>query len=178
MALASSTVLVVEWVPQNGYYQCLCPQDESQLSSSSLGGSLRSASESDSSFFQITLLPWVLECMRFCVHRLTVESLSHSPDSPEISPTDLQSQRFWGLIFPVQNLADGEPHEGLVPLAPWGEPLQLELSSHLWVTCPGVLLVPCLRSSYPSYCISFFISLVVEDFFLLIFLLFISIIAL
>ena len=64
--------------------------------------------------------------MRFCVHPLTVESLFPiALTLLKISPTDLQSQRFWGLAFPVQNLGDGEPNEGLVPLAPWGEPLQL-----------------------------------------------------
>ena len=42
-----------------------------------------------------------------------------------VSPTDLQSQMLWGLIFPVQDPWAGEPDMVLGLLVPWGEPLQL-----------------------------------------------------
>ena len=102
-------------------------QNESQLPSSSLGGSPRSASGSDSGSFQITasaLGPQVCEIL--CVPFDSGVSISHSPlTPPKISPTGFQSQTFCGLIFPVQNSGAGEPNVGLGPLAPWGEPLQL-----------------------------------------------------
>ena len=41
-----------------------------------------------------------------------------------VSPTDLQSQMFWGLVFLVQDSWAGEPDMGLRPLTPLGEPLQ------------------------------------------------------
>ena len=54
MALASTSVLVVGWAPQNGCCQHLCPQSEPQLPPASPGGSPRLASGSDSGSFQIT----------------------------------------------------------------------------------------------------------------------------
>ena len=74
----------------------------------------------------------------FCARPLRVESLSHSLLAlPKGSPTGLQSQMSWGLIFPVQNPWAGKSNVGLGLLTPWGEPLQLWLSSSLWVTYGG-----------------------------------------
>ena len=54
--------------------------------------------------FKLLFLPWVLEHVRFCVHFLRVESISHSPLALlKLSPAGLPSQTFWGLIFPVQD---------------------------------------------------------------------------
>lgn len=54
MVLASIGVLKVEAAPQNGCYQHLCTQGESQLPSAPLGGSPRSAGRSDLESFHIT----------------------------------------------------------------------------------------------------------------------------
>ena len=67
MVLASSSVLIVEWAPQNGYRQHLCPQGESQFPLASLGGSLKS-SGSDPGSFQITAFALGLRsCEILCV---------------------------------------------------------------------------------------------------------------
>ena len=55
MALASTSVLVLERAPQNGCHQCLFPWGEPQLFSASPGGSPRSASGYDLGFFQNTV---------------------------------------------------------------------------------------------------------------------------
>ena len=54
----------------------------------------------------------------------------------------------------------------LGPLAPWGEPLQLCLSSHFGVAYlwAWVLTILCLCPSYLSHCGFFLISLVVQIF--------------
>ena len=52
MALASTSVLLVEGVPQNGFCQHLCPQSISPLFSASLGSTVRSTSVSDPGPFQ------------------------------------------------------------------------------------------------------------------------------
>ena len=54
MVLVSTSVLVVEQVPQNGCHQCLCLKEEHQLPPASLKGSPRSAGRSDPGSFQIT----------------------------------------------------------------------------------------------------------------------------
>ena len=62
----------------------------------------------------------------------------------------------------------GVSHPELGCLSPWGEPLQLWLSFHLWVTHTGfwVLSIPHLCPSYPSHGDFFFMS---EKSFLLVF---------
>ena len=104
---------MVEWVPRNGSCQCLCPQDESQLACSSLGGSPRSASESHSSFFQTTasaLSPGVYEIL--CVPFNSRISISHSPDSPENKPHWPSKPKILGAHLP-----SAEPRGWR---APWG----------------------------------------------------------
>ena len=54
MAFACTSVHVVEGPPRNGCFQGLCPQWESQLPPSFLGGSPRSAGGSDPGSFHIT----------------------------------------------------------------------------------------------------------------------------
>ena len=87
---ASTSVHVVECVPQNGCLQYLC----SQVSSSYLL-SVQEALEDQQlsltqALFRLLLLPWVLEHVRFCVHPLGVESVSHSLlGLSEVSPTGL-----------------------------------------------------------------------------------------
>lgn len=66
---------MVEQNPSNGCHWCLCPQSEPQLPPTPPGDFSRSASRSGSGSFQLLLLPWVLECMRFCVCPLWAESL-------------------------------------------------------------------------------------------------------
>ena len=103
MALARASVHEVEWFPQNASLQCLCLQGEFQLPPASPRSCLRSVGGSDPGSLKLLLLPWVLECVRFCVCLLRVESLSHSAQALlKLSLTGLQSQTFWGLIFLVQ----------------------------------------------------------------------------
>ena len=120
MALASSSVYVVEQAPQNGYYQCLCPQAELQLLPASPGGSPRSAGGSD-------LLLRVLEHVRFlCVPFKSGVSISLSPlGLPKVSPAGLQGQILWEFVSPMEDSWSGKPNMGLEPLTPLGEPLQL-----------------------------------------------------
>ena len=80
-------------------------------------------------------LHWDLECMRFCVHPLRAESVPYTPLAlPYASPACLQRQMFWGPIFLVQDPQAGQPYVGLRVLTSWIKPLQLWLSSCLWVT--------------------------------------------
>ena len=65
---------------------------------------------------------WVILRMLFKSGGCVFYSLLALPYS---SPAGLQSQTFWGLIFPVQGLLIAEPNVRLTPLATWGEALQL-----------------------------------------------------
>ena len=70
------------------------------------------------------LLLWFLEHWIFVyMHPLRMESLF--PIALWLSQkSSLQNQKFWGLIFPVQDPWAGEPL-GLRHHVLWGEPLQL-----------------------------------------------------
>ena len=85
-------------VPTNIYV----PSGESQLPPASLGGSPSLASGSDSGSFQIiaSLMGLEILCVSFKC-RFSV-SYSHSV-LPHTSPTGLQSQIFWRLIFGAQD---------------------------------------------------------------------------
>ena len=111
----------------NGCHQCLCPQGELQWPSASPGSSPRSAGGSDPGSFQITasaLGPGV--CEIFCVPFNDGVSISYSPLTlPEVSPSCLQSQTFWGLSSWCRTTRIGSLMWGLRPLTPWVEPVQL-----------------------------------------------------
>ena len=102
-------------------------QGELQLFSASLGVSPRSSGGSDPGSFQITasaLAPGVCEIL--CASFKSGTSISHSPLAlPKVIHARLQSQIFWGIIFPVQDPWAREPDVGLRPLTPWEEPLQV-----------------------------------------------------
>ena len=52
--------------------------------------------------FKLLLLPWILECELLCVPFKRGVSISPSPlGLLKLSPAGLQSQTFWGLIFPA-----------------------------------------------------------------------------
>lgn len=79
----------------------------------------------------------ISEHERFCVCSLWSEFASYSHLTPPYaSPREIQSQVFWGFIFPEKNPQAGPANVGLRPLTPWGKPLQLGLPSHLWVIHP------------------------------------------
>ena len=62
---------------------------------------------------------------------LRAESCFPQPSgSPESKPFCLQSQTFCGLIFPVQDSKGGKLDVGLSHLAPWGDCLQLFMSTN------------------------------------------------
>ena len=121
--------------------------------------------------FKLLLLPWgpgVREVL--CASFKSGVCVSHSPLALlEVSLGGLQSQTFWGLVFPGQDPQAGEPDVGLGPLTPRGEPLQLSFSSCLWVAYLGRGVVDWtirgLGPSCPCHCGSFFISLVADDLF-------------
>ena len=57
---------------------------------------------------KVLLLPWVLVHMRFCVSPLRVKSFSPSlVGLLQLSPTGLQSEMVWGLLFLVLDLQTG-----------------------------------------------------------------------
>ena len=138
----------------------VCPQGELQLLPTSPGDSRFSRWVWPRPLFRWLLLPWVLECVILCVPFKSVE-LS------KVSPTNVQCQAFWGLAFSVYPCVV-ELDVGLRPLAPWGEPLQLWLTSHLCVTHPGVWVLTILQlcSSYLSRCGSFLKSFLLDFWFL------------
>ena len=117
--LANTSVLMVAWTTQNGFHQCRYPQGELHLPPISLGSSPILAGRSDPGSFQITsssLSPGACEIL--CMPLKTGVLISHSPLALwEVIPTGLQSQLFWGLIFPVQ--------------APWAEDPDVRLGSLL-----------------------------------------------
>ena len=108
------------------------------VASCPLEGSPRLASGSEPGSFQIIASALGLGRVRFCMCPLRVESLF--PTALWLSCTQAplpSSPDAWGLVFLVLEPQAGEPNVGLRPLVPWGEPLQLCLSSCLWVTYMG-----------------------------------------
>ena len=89
------------------------------------GVSPRSVVRSDPGFSQIPASsPRPGTCKILCAPFKGRVSIAHSPlGLPKVSPTGLQSQRFWELIFPAQDPQAGEPNVGLRPLVPWRGPL-------------------------------------------------------
>ena len=74
--------------------------------------------------FKILLLPWLSEYVRFLLSPKSGVSLTYSPLALlNVSPTGLQRQMFWGLIFLAQDRWPGEADVGLRPFPPWGEAL-------------------------------------------------------
>ena len=100
-------------------------QKESQLPPASPEGSPRSTIGSDPGTFQITASALGLgACEILQVPFKSRVSLPYSP--PAIPyPTGLQSQAFWGPVFPMKDPQPGKLYVKLKPLSPWGEPLQL-----------------------------------------------------
>ena len=100
--------------------------------------------------FKLLLLPRILECVRFCMH---------SPLALLCAcPTDLQSQTFLGLVFPVKDPRLGNSMWDWDPSLP-GE----NLCNHDY---PGAVSLDytVYLHSYPSCCGSFFMSFVVDLF--------------
>ena len=132
-----------------------------------LGGSPGSAGGPDLGSCRMTTSVLILELERLYVRFFQSGiSVSHSPPAfPNVSPTSLQSQVFWGLIFPAQEPRAREPSVWLRPLAPWGEPRQSSSPSSLWVVPWGTWVLPVLGLCSPCFlsCGSFLVSLVVED---------------
>ena len=123
MALASTSVLVVENAPQNGRFQQLYPEGKLQLPPDSLGYSPRSAGGSDPGSFQITssaLGPGACEIL--CASFESRVSISYSPLAlPKVSLTGHYSQTSGELVFPKQDPQVGDPSVGLGPPRSFGE---------------------------------------------------------
>ena len=101
MALARTRVHLIEGAPPNSRHKYPCPQSELQLHVAFHGDSPRWACRSDPGCYQITasfLGP------RSCETLCTPLKSGEVPLALlKVSPTGLQSQTLWGLIFPVQD---------------------------------------------------------------------------
>ena len=102
MALASTSVHVVERTPQSGCCQFLCPQGELKLHPASPEDSPRSAAGSEPGSFQIPAAPLSPRAREIlCAPSKSGVSVSYNPlGHLKVSPTGLQSQMLWGLVFP------------------------------------------------------------------------------
>lgn len=103
--------------------------------------------------FTLLLLPRVSEHVRFCVHPLRVESISHSHMALlKVSSAGLQSQMFWGLYSQPRTPGLGDSEVGLRPLASWvGENLfNPNYPSVCRVAHLSVLLVLTMLWLYPA----------------------------
>ena len=74
-----------------------------------------------------------------------------TPALLNVSPNGFQTRMLLGRVFPVQDPQDGEPSVGLRHLTPWGGPLWLWYSSHLWVTNLGCESWLCSVSAPPVH---------------------------
>lgn len=136
MALNRPSVLVAKWAPQYGFASVCVPRGVSVTSCLSWGAPQHQQNS------LINLLSNCCLCsgtQRMCDFATPFKSESHTP--PVLlyaNPTDLQRQTSWELMFPMQDPCVEEPDVRPRPLPPWKEPLQLWLSSCLWVTSLGV----------------------------------------
>ena len=120
MALASTSVHVVECASQNDCRQRLCHQGELLLPPASLGDFPDQQVGLTQAPFK-SLLPWVPELVRFCVHPLSIEAISLSPlGLPKVRPAGWPSRACLPDAGPPGQGAD----VGLRPLTPLGELLQ------------------------------------------------------
>ena len=102
MVLLSTSVLMVEWAPQNDCHQCLCPQGESKMPPASPGGSPRSASGSGLGSFQITASALGLRASEI-LHAPPRNGVSVSYNPPAFLytiPAGLQIKTLWGAHLP------------------------------------------------------------------------------
>ena len=100
MAVASASVHMVEGAPQNGRFQCRCPQGESSCLLPLWEALQDQQLPLTQAPFKLLLQYWVLEHVRFCMPALRVESITHgSLALPKVSPACLQSQMLWENIF-------------------------------------------------------------------------------
>ena len=84
MAIASTSIHVVEQGPQNDCCQCLYSQGKLHLPSASPGDSPDQQVGLIQTPLKLLLLPWFLECRGYCEHPLRVKSLF--PTAPWDSP--------------------------------------------------------------------------------------------
>ena len=129
--LARAAIIVVEWAPNSGCCQCLCPQREFQLSHDFREALW--ASGSDLGSFQTTGSALGLgDCEILHEPFKSGISISHSPLTLlNTNSAGFQSQMFKHFISQSRPWT-GESDMGLGPLPLWGEPLHLWYSSYLW----------------------------------------------
>ena len=98
-ALASTSVLIVEWAPQNNFGQCLYTQDKLQFPLVSPEAVQEQQVGLSQSSFKLLLLSWVPGHVRFlCTPFKSGVSISNSLLTlPKISPIGVQSQVFLGV---------------------------------------------------------------------------------
>ena len=151
MALASTSVHVVEWAPQMPDAS-VCIQGLFQLLPSSPGDSPRSAGRSDSSsFLSIAYALGLRACEILCAPFKSGVSVSHSaPELLKVGSTGLQGQTFWRLTFLVQiprSLGTSSATVTILPFVnhpPWGIlGFCLSYSSSLWLL---LYIFSCRRS--------------------------------
>ena len=106
-------------------------------------------------FFPGSWYTWELVCMP------SKSGVSVSLNPVEFlwsSPTDFQSQRLWGLLFPMPEPQTGGPYTGLWTLTPMGEPLWYNYYP-VWVTHLVSIRFECIVNVplLPSCCSFFFV---------------------
>lgn len=79
MMLAKTSVLVLKWVSQNGFWQHLCLHEKPQLQLVSLEVLQYHQMGLIQVPVKFVLLPWVSEHVRFCVYHLRVDLWSNVP---------------------------------------------------------------------------------------------------
>ena len=100
-----------------------------RLPPTSLRGSPRPAGRSGPGSYQITAFALGIVYEILFAPFKSDTSISPRPVGlPKLSPTGLQSQMLWGIIFLVQDPQAGEPNVGLRTLTPLGEPLRYNYS--------------------------------------------------
>lgn len=166
--LVKTSVLVLEWASQNGSWQHLCPHDKSQLQLASLEVLQDHQMGLTRAPFKFLLLPWVSELVRFCVYHLGVDlwtnillhllpSKPYWPSKPNILEAYLPKVGYpgWGAHCEARN------------------PCFLGRTSELWLfSCQWIAYLEYrswLYHIFTSCYGSFFIPLVLKDFFLLAF---------
>ena len=130
-------------------HQWLCFQGDLQLLPASPGGSPKLSSCVLPRLFSVLSLG---SCgILYTPFKSEVSIFQNTLAFLMVSPSGLQSQIFWVLIFQYRPPGWGAQCGGQTPCFLW-RTSAVSLSSHLWVTHPGIwiLTIPSLHPPYPS----------------------------
>ena len=124
---------MVESAPKNGCCQCLRPQGELQLPSTSPSDVQDQQVGLTQASFELLPLNWVSVHVRFlCMSFKSGVSVFYNLLAlPNMNTAVFQSSKFFWLIFSEQDPWDGEHRVGPAFLTLWGVHLQFHYSSDL-----------------------------------------------